>query len=104
MYANGCWFMLVDANGVYAKTGCTQTGAGSCWLMQKRVLVDAVYAKTGCTVGIYTPKGFIKILTDGVERQEDEACKTFGGLAEIERTGGTREAGAFGQRGKRGRL
>ena len=68
------------------------------------VRVRAVYAKTGCTVDIYTPKGFIKILTGDVERQEGEACKSFGGLAEIERARGTTEAGAFGQRGKRGRL
>ena len=37
-----------------------------------------MYAKTGCTVDIYTPKGFIKILMRNVERQEGEACKTFG--------------------------
>ena len=38
----------------------------------------AVYAKTGCTVDIYTPFGCIKILMRNVERQEGEACKTFG--------------------------
>ena len=62
------------------------------------VRVHEMYTKTGCTVDIYTPKGFIKILTDDVERQEGEACKNFGGFAEIERARGTTEAGAFGQR------
>ena len=73
--------------------------AGSCRFVQ----VHAVYAN-GCTGDIYIHKGFIKILTINVERQEGEACKNFGGFAEIERARGTTEAGAFGQRGKRGRL
>ena len=52
--------------------------------------------KTGCTVDVYASKGFIKILMTDVERQGHGACKTFGGLAEIERARGTTEAGAFG--------
>ena len=56
----------------------------------------AVYAKTGYTVDVYAPKGFIKVLMRNVERQGHEACKNFGGPAEIERARGTTEAGAFG--------
>ena len=60
---------------------------------QKRAAVD-----------VYAPKGFIKVLMTDVERQEGKACKNFGGLAEIQRARGAMEAGAFGQRGKWGRL
>ena len=63
----------------------------------------AVYAKTGCSGRICT-QGFIKVLMTDVERQEGKACKNFGGLAEILRARGAMEAGAFGQRGKWGRL
>ena len=61
-------------------------------------------AKTECTVDIYTPKGFIKILMTDVERAMVRGVQKFWGLAEIERARGATEAGAFGQRGKRGRL
>ena len=63
-----------------------------------------MYAKTGCTVDIYTPKGFIKILMTDVERARGRGVQNFWGLAEVERAKGATEAGAFGQRGKRGRL
>ena len=63
-----------------------------------------MYAKTGCTVDIYTPKGFIKILMRNVERARGRGVQKFWGLAEVERAKGATEAGAFGQRGKRGRL
>ena len=63
-----------------------------------------MYAKTGCTVDIYTPKGFIKILIASVERARGRGVQKFWGLAEVLRARGATEAGAFGQRGKRGRL
>ena len=53
----------------------------------------AVDAKTGYTVDVYAPEGFIKILMTDVERQGHEACKNFGGPAEIE---GARDAGGGG--------
>ena len=64
----------------------------------------AVYAKTVHAVGNYTLKGFIKILMRNVERQGGEACKTFGGWRRLSGRGERLQAGAFGQRGKRGRL
>ena len=63
-----------------------------------------MYAKTGCTVDIYTPKGFIKILIASVEGARGRGVQKFWGLAEVLRARGATEAGAFGQRGKRGRL
>ena len=63
-----------------------------------------MYAKTVRAVYIYTPKGFIKILMRNVERARGRGVQKFWGLAEVERAKGATEAGAFGQRGKRGRL
>lgn len=60
--------------------------------------------KTGYAVVNYTPKGFVKILTGNVERARGRGVQKFWGLAEIERARGVMEAGAFGQRGKWGRL
>ena len=60
--------------------------------------------KNGSCSGRVCTQGFIKVLMTDVERQEGKACKNFGGLAEIQRARGAMEAGAFGQRGKWGRL
>ena len=53
---------------------------------------------------IYTPKGFIKILMADVERARGRGVQKFWGLAEVLEARGAAEAGAVGQRGKRGRL
>ena len=63
-----------------------------------------MYAKTGCTVDNYKPFGCIKILMRNVERAREARGQNFWRLAEAPRAKGATEAGAFGQRGKRGRL
>ena len=71
-------------HAVYAKTGhavYAKTG-------------HAGYAKTGCTVGIYTPKGFVKILMRDVEGEG----RGVRGLAEAARLRGR------GDRRRRGHL
>ena len=55
-----------------------------------------------CSVHLHT-QGFIKILMTDVERARARRAKLLA-VAEVERAEGATEAGAFGQRGKRGRL
>ena len=52
---------------------------------------------------LYTQR-FIKILMTDVEGARGRGVQNFWRLAEVERAKGATEAGAFGQRGKRGRL